>query len=107
MLVLHYSIRFHHKKCLKFVCLLILEVPLKYWMDDLIVYGYKLVRCLVYEKVGKYYLFIKSKRMSIKSTVFKLILIVMFNPQSLKILIILFLIRSTSGPDKFRKMPKS
>ena len=31
----------------------------------------------------------------------------MFNPQSLKILIILFLISSTSGPDKFRKILKS
>ena len=28
---------------------------LKYWVDDLIVYEYKLVRCLVYKKVGKYY----------------------------------------------------
>ena len=31
-------------------------------MDDLIVYKYKLVRCLVYSKVGKYYLLSRSER---------------------------------------------
>ena len=56
-------------------------------------------------KVGKI-LFTKSKRTLRKSVVFKIILIAMFNPQPLKILIILFLIDSTSRPDKFCKIPK-
>ena len=37
-------------------------VPLKYWVDNLIVYEYKVVRCLVYGKVGKYYFLSRSKR---------------------------------------------
>ena len=37
-------------------------IPLKYWVDNLIAYEYKVVRCLVYGKVGKYYLQIQSKR---------------------------------------------
>ena len=53
--------RFHDKKCPKFVCLLILGVLLKYLMDDFIVYEYKMIRCLGYSKVGKYYLSSRSE----------------------------------------------
>ena len=40
---------------------IVLGILLKYWVDDLIVYEYKLVRCLVYDKVGKYYLLSQSE----------------------------------------------
>ena len=37
-------------------------VPLKYWVDNLIVYEYKVVPCLFYGKVVKYYFLSRSKR---------------------------------------------